>query len=187
MRHIFRYMRPYAPVVAWCLFFKIIGTLVELAIPFVLQHMLKVVAPQNDLKQIIYWGSLMILFAAAALVFNIVGNRLASRVARDVARNVRHDLFDKDAICLGNTGNTVTIKTDKDSRSITVQYPDTPWCALWHKVKMEVPFLCIEPWFSLPGKPGLNEIDKREDFFRLESGKNNCHRLFITINGDTSL
>ncbi|MBQ3927961.1 MAG: ABC transporter ATP-binding protein [Clostridia bacterium] len=95
MRHIFRYMRPYAPVVAWCLFFKIIGTLVELAIPFVLQHMLKVVAPQNDLKQIIYWGSLMILFAAAALVFNIVGNRLASRVARDGARSVRHDLFAK--------------------------------------------------------------------------------------------
>ena len=101
--------------------------------------------------------------------------------------HLRHDLFDKDAICLGNTGNTVTIKTDKDSRSVTVCYPDTPWCAIWHKVKMEVPFLCIEPWFSLPGHPGMNDIEKRDDFFRLESGKSNCHRLYITINGDTSL
>ena len=33
----------------------------------------------------------------------------------------------------------------------------------------------------------MNDIEKRDDFFRLESGKSNCHRLYITINGDTSL
>ena len=93
-----------------------------------------------------------------------------------------HSLFDNDAVILENTGNRVLVKTEKDSSFIEVKYPDTKWCAIWHKVKAEVPFVCIEPWFSLMGLPdGVNEISQRRDFFRLERGQINRHNLTISV------
>ena len=49
---------------------------------------------QGGLQAILLWGGIMILCAVAALVFNIVANRMASRVAKDAATSIRHDLFD---------------------------------------------------------------------------------------------
>ena len=94
---------------------------------------------------------------------------------------LRHDLFDDDAICMKNTGHTAVIRSDKDSRSITVRYPDTPWCAIWHIPGRKANYVCIEPWFSLPGKPGINDIEKRDDFQRLSGGKKAEYMLSITI------
>ena len=94
---------------------------------------------------------------------------------------LHHDLFDDDAICMKNTGDTAVIKTDKDRRSITVRYPDTPWCAIWHIPKRDARYVCIEPWFSLPGKPGTNDIEKRDDFRRLHGGESAEYDLSITI------
>ena len=94
---------------------------------------------------------------------------------------LHHDLFDDDAICMKNTGYTAVIRSDKDLRSITVRYPDTPWCAIWHIPKRDARYVCIEPWFSLPGKPGINDIEKRDDFQRLHGGESAEYDLSITI------
>ncbi|MBE6559064.1 MAG: ABC transporter ATP-binding protein [Ruminococcaceae bacterium] len=81
---------------------KILGTLVELAIPYILSVILDEAIPaaveigdtQGGLRQIFIWGALMVVCAVIALVFNIVANRMAARVARDTAIAIRHDLFD---------------------------------------------------------------------------------------------
>ena len=78
------------------------GTLVELAIPYILSVILDDAIPaaveasdtQGGLRQIFLWGGLMVICAVIALVFNIVANRMAARVARDTAIAIRHDLFD---------------------------------------------------------------------------------------------
>lgn len=101
----------------------------------------------------------------------IVDNRL----------NLVHSLFDNDAILLTNTGHKAIIKTGKNSKQIKVEYPDTPYCALWHKVKQNVPFVCIEPWVSIPGCSGINEISKKQDFVKLNPGETKKHFLRIII------
>jgi ATP-binding cassette subfamily B protein len=81
---------------------KILGTLVELALPYILGMILNEVignfaASKNTdagLRSILIWGGVMAVCAIAALVFNIVANRMAAYVAKDVATAIRHDLFD---------------------------------------------------------------------------------------------
>lgn len=109
------------------------------------------------------------------------GKDVPSREVKDGKMALRHDLFDDDAILLKNTGFRAILKADKDSKKIIVDYPDTPWCAFWHNDREEVPFVCIEPWFSLPGKEGVNDIEFKDDFFHLGAGKTNRHCMRITV------
>ena len=94
---------------------------------------------------------------------------------------LNHRLFDNDAICMRNTGHLAVIRSDKDTRRIEVRYPDTPWCAIWHKPQTDAPYVCIEPWFTLPGKQGINDIAERDDFRRLAPSQSAEHRLSVTI------
>ena len=81
---------------------KIAGTVVELALPYILGMILNEVivnfADSKDtdggLRSILIWGGIMAICSVAALVFNIVANRMAAHVAKDVATAIRHDLFD---------------------------------------------------------------------------------------------
>lgn len=95
---------------------------------------------------------------------------------------LRHDLFDRDAVILSGTGKTAVIRSDKDSRKVIVTFPDTAYCALWHTVKAEVPFVCIEPWTSLPGdESGLTVLETKKDYNALKAGGYKEHHLNITI------
>ena len=81
---------------------KIAGTLVELALPYILGMILNEIIvsyadsgdTEGGLRSILIWGGVMAVCAVAALVFNIVANRMAAFVAKDVATAIRHDLFD---------------------------------------------------------------------------------------------
>lgn len=96
--------------------------------------------------------------------------------------NLRHNLFDNDAVILSNTGFKAVISTEKDSKGITVEYPDTKYCAVWHKVKMEVPFVCIEPWTSLPGWcDKTTELTAKDDYNKLNPSEERVHHLNITV------
>ncbi len=102
----------------------------------------------------------------------VVGNRVP----------LRHDLFDRDALIFSNMGKTAVIATEKDRRRVIVTFPDTAYCALWHKVKMQVPFLCIEPWTSLPGDEGkITDLETKPDYNALRPGGYREHHLNITV------
>lgn len=70
---------------------------------------------------------------------------------------LRHELFDLDAVVLKNTSGAVTIASSKSRRSITVSYPQMPYVGFWQTSKKQAPYLCIEPWVSLPGREGVIE------------------------------
>ena len=95
MKCIIRYMRPFFSVMALGLFIKVSGSLSELVLPYILQHILDNVVPQASIPKIIIWGILMVACAAMALICNVQANRMASKVARNSARALRHDLFRK--------------------------------------------------------------------------------------------
>ena len=80
---------------------KIAGTLVELALPYILGMILDEIIvnyavsqdTEGGIRSILFWGGVMAICAVAALIFNIVANRMAAYVAKDVATAIRHDLF----------------------------------------------------------------------------------------------
>jgi len=68
-----------------------------------------------------------------------------------------HELFDNDAIILRNTCREVMLKSSKGRKGVTVSFPDMPYIGFWHNPKTDAPFVCIEPWTSLPSRDGIVE------------------------------
>ena len=94
MKIMLRYLKPFFGRMSLGLAIKVTGTLVELLLPYILSHILKNVVVTQDIRQVIFWGLLMIVCAFAACVCNIVANRMAAKVSRNFSEKVRHDLFD---------------------------------------------------------------------------------------------
>ena len=83
-----------------------------------------------------------------------------------------HDLFDDDAIVLTHMAREVTLEALGSGRSVTVAYPDMPYLGIWHWPKTDAPYVCIEPWASLPARHGERTVfEQQEDLIRLEPGK----------------
>ena len=83
-----------------------------------------------------------------------------------------HKLFEIDGIFLSRMDSTVTLKSNKSTRSVTLEYPDMPYLGVWHAAKSEAPFVCIEPWCGLPGYDGeMHDINTRHDMFHILPGK----------------
>ena len=95
MREIFRYLKPHVPKMLVGFLFKFTGTLVELFIPMILSYIIDDVVPTGNITLVYWWGGAMLLCAVMALINNIVANRMASAVAREATRSIRHDLFSK--------------------------------------------------------------------------------------------
>ena len=95
MKTMLKYLQPFFKRMSVGLTIKIVGTVVELFLPYILSHILKLVEISDSIRQVVYWGGLMVLCAAVALIMNVTANRMASRVASDFSENVRKDLFGK--------------------------------------------------------------------------------------------
>lgn len=112
----------------------------------------------------------------------ITGCDSAYALEEDRIIPLRHSLFDQDAIVLKHMDKKVTIKSAKGKKNITVSYPDFPYLGIWHMPKMEAPYVCIEPWSSLPSRDGIiEEISQQSDLIGLEAGKEYKTEWTITI------
>lgn len=72
---------------------KVAGTLAELFLPVILNHILKNVVARENVADILLWGAVMLLFAILACALNIIANRMAAYVGRQFSETLRHDLF----------------------------------------------------------------------------------------------
>ncbi len=82
---------------------KILATMAELALPYILSYIIdRIIRPlegQTDINtnavinRIVLWSAFMILCAAIAVVGNITANRMAAKVSKTVAGEIRSDLF----------------------------------------------------------------------------------------------
>lgn len=93
-----------------------------------------------------------------------------------------HSLFDNDAIVLKNVEKTVTLKSDLGTKAVRLSYPDMQYIGLWHKPATDAPFLCIEPWTSLPSRLGvIEELTFKEDMISLPAGSRYINEWMIDI------
>lgn len=95
MKHIFTYIKPYGLRMLSGFIIKVLGTFMDLGLPWVLAYIIDEVIPLKEIKYILLWGVLMLLLSIGARQFNITANRMASRVAGDTVKKLRHDLFRK--------------------------------------------------------------------------------------------
>ena len=83
-----------------------------------------------------------------------------------------HDLFDDDAIVLRNICREVTLESEGDPHSVTVRFPGMPYLGLWHWPKTDAPYICLEPWCSLPSSAGkVTVFEQQPDLLRLAPGQ----------------
>ncbi len=94
MKTVIGYLREYFNKILLSFGVKIIGTVAELLIPFILSHVLSNIVGR-DVKTVVMWGVLMMVCATASCVFNVKANRMATGVSRDFVENLRRDLFAK--------------------------------------------------------------------------------------------
>ena len=95
MKTILRYLLRYMARFIAALGTKTIAAFMDLVIPWVLAYIIDSVIPTRSVPLVCIWGVIMLVCSFLGWSGNIVANRLAASVARDVTENVRHDLFTK--------------------------------------------------------------------------------------------
>lgn len=95
---------------------------------------------------------------------------------------LQHSLFDHDAIILKDMPHTVTLSSQKDAKKVTVAFPDMPYLGIWHAPETAAPFVCIEPWSSLPSTDGvIDEFETKPDFITVEPEQTYTNNWSISI------
>ncbi len=86
--------------------------------------------------------------------------------------DMKHSLFDNDAIFLEGMCNHVSLKSKKNDRAVTVHFEDMTHLGFWHKPGTEAPFVCIEPWHGVPAYDGkVDDMETKNEMIHLPVGE----------------
>lgn len=95
---------------------------------------------------------------------------------------LKHSLFDNDAIVLEDAPKTVTIKSFKTKKAVRATYNDMAYIAFWHATKTDAPYVCIEPWSSLPSRQDIvEEFTTHPSLISLDAGATYKNELCFEI------
>ncbi len=83
------------------------------------------------------------------------GKALPYEMADGVKIPLKHELFHHDAIILENTSGCFSVKSTKDDRYVTMHFEDYKFIGFWQVNKPNAPYVCLEPWDSLPAIDGV--------------------------------
>ncbi len=139
---VLRYLKPYSPRMGVGFLIKFIGTIMDLCIPYVLAHIIDFVIPLQKKELIMAWGMLMIACSLLAVTFNVVANRMASKVASDVTEQIRHDLFTK-TMYLSSRQTDIFTKPSLISRMTTDTYNVHQMLGRIQRLGVRAPILLI--------------------------------------------
>jgi len=103
MKRVLAYLKPYTKFMSFTLTVKCLATLIELALPYILSHIIdnvirpvaKIESPDIKAKiiEIVIWALIMIACAALGVIGSVWANRMAARFAKNMAEDLRSDLF----------------------------------------------------------------------------------------------
>ena len=95
MKWVLKYLKSLRKRIAIGVSIKVIGTLAELMIPFLLSYILEHIIVTNDARNIIFFGVLMAICAVIAALGNIIANRMAAKTTMLFSTQMRKNLFSK--------------------------------------------------------------------------------------------
>ncbi len=142
MKHILGYLKPYKLRMAVGLSIKVLGTVAELILPYILTHILENVIITLDVGKVVWYGVLMIIFAVIACVGNVVANQMASRVTADFTRAMRSDLFTKTLYLSARDTDRFTVPS-LESRITTDTYNVHNFVGMMQRMGVRAPMLLL--------------------------------------------
>lgn len=114
--------------------------------------------------------------------YRLAGTQAPYPIASGTTIPLTHPLFDLDAVVLANCARTVSICSPLSARSVTVSYPHMPFLGLWHAPRTDAPYVCIEPWVSLPSHSEyVEDLSKQEHLIHLPAGETYRNEMTISI------
>lgn len=91
-----------------------------------------------------------------------------------------HSLFDQDAIVLKECGHTVSLRSRNGKKGVVVSFPDMPYLGIWHRPHTDAPYVCLEPWASLPSMHGqIPRFEEQPDLIAIQPGQTYVNRWWI--------
>ena len=142
MKWIFSYLKPLKIRMIIGFIIKVIGTVAELFIPFLLTHILENVIITEDISKIMFYGVLMALCALVAGLGNITANRMAAKVTMIFASQMRRDLFSKTLHLSARNTDKFTIPS-LESRITTDTYNVQNFVGMMQRMGVRAPFLLV--------------------------------------------
>ncbi|MBO5147133.1 MAG: ABC transporter ATP-binding protein [Clostridia bacterium] len=142
MKWILSYLKPLRMRMAVGFIIKVIGTVAELFIPFLLTYILENVIETGDIKKIVLYGVFMALFALTAGLGNIIANRMAAKVTMIFASQMRRELFSKTLHLSARSTDKFTIPS-LESRITTDTYNVQNFVGMMQRMGVRAPFLLI--------------------------------------------
>lgn len=142
MKQILKYLKPYVFSMIIGLIIKFSGTIVELALPWILSHIIDNIIPLRQIKLVLIWGGIMFLCSVIAVTFNIIANRMASKVARDSTERIRNDLFSKMITLSDNQVDKFTLPS-LISRATTDTYNVHQMLGMMQRLGVRAPIMLV--------------------------------------------
>lgn len=109
MKRLLEYIRPYILRMSAGFSIKFLGALMDLLIPWMLSKIVDDVIPTGEIQNILLWGGMMVVASGLVYAFNVIPNRMAAHVARDITEEVRMDLYEKTSSLSCNQVDRITI------------------------------------------------------------------------------
>ena len=142
MKWVFTYLKPLGGRIAAGITVKIIGTVAELIIPFLLSYMLENVIESNDVGRMFFYGALMAACAIVACVGNIVANRMAAKTTMKFSTRMRKDLFSKTLFLSARSTDRFTIPS-LESRITSDTYNVQNFIGMMQRMGIRAPILLL--------------------------------------------
>ena len=143
-----KYISPYLGFIGLTMFIKLLGALLELLIPSLMEVMLDEKVPQEDVRAIWLYGGLMLLCAGGCLFCNILANRMSAKSSGKITRSIRHDLFQKLQSLSAKQLDELTIPS-AESRLTSDTYNVNQLLARLQRLGIRAPILLIGGIFMM--------------------------------------
>ena len=142
MKWVFTYLKKLSKRIAAGITVKIIGTVAELIIPFLLSYILENVIETNDVGKIVLYGAVMAICALIACVGNISANRMAAKTTMLFSTQMRKDLFSKTLRLSARSTDRFTIPS-LESRITSDTYNVQNFIGMMQRMGIRAPILLI--------------------------------------------
>jgi len=142
MKWIFSYLKPLRSRIAVGITVKMLGTVAELMIPFLLSYILENVIKTNSVKSIIFYGVIMGICAVIACIGNIIANRMAAKTTMLFSTQMRRDLFSKTLRLSARSTDKFTIPS-LESRITSDTYNVQNFIGMMQRMGIRAPILLI--------------------------------------------
>lgn len=142
MKRFLDYLKPYFSSMIVGFMIKFFGTIMDLLLPWILAYSIDEIVPKQNVNLILFWGLIMILCSFIAVVTNITANRMASRVARDTTKKIRHDLFEKISYLSNRQIDNLTISS-LETRLTTDTYNVQQFVGMMQRLGIRSPILLV--------------------------------------------